>query len=114
MGIPEPQCLDAARLHKLFPLRVMFALVGKAMLATVQFHIQLRFFAKEIQIVTANGMLAAEFVTIESPTSQPGPNRFFRPCFIFAKLAGAFAVGHGVNLGNHGKPEKLVFSSPSS
>ena len=42
----------------------MFALVGKAMLAAVQFHIQFRLLAKEIEIVNADGMLAAEFVAL--------------------------------------------------
>jgi hypothetical protein len=40
----------------------MFASVGKTVLAAVQFHIQFRFLAKEIEIVNADGMLAAEFV----------------------------------------------------
>jgi len=64
-GIPKPQRLDAARLQKLFPRRVMFALVGETMLAAVQFHIQFRLLAKEIEIVNAERMLASEFVAGE-------------------------------------------------
>jgi hypothetical protein len=61
-------------------------------LAAVQLNIQFRIFAKEIQIVDADGMLAAKFVAGETPVAQPAPYEFFRPCFLFAKLAGAFDV----------------------
>jgi hypothetical protein len=40
MRIPKSQRFNAARLQKLFPLHVMFALVGKTVLAAVQFYIQ--------------------------------------------------------------------------
>ena len=36
----------------------MFPLIGKTMLAAVQFHIQLRLLVEEIEIVNADGMLA--------------------------------------------------------
>jgi len=36
----------------------MLALIRKTVLAAVQFHIQLRLLAKEIQIIFAEGMLA--------------------------------------------------------
>ena len=39
MRIPESQSLDAARLQKLFPLRVVFLLVGKTVLVAVKFNI---------------------------------------------------------------------------
>jgi len=108
MRIPEPQRLDTARLQKLFAFHVVFALVGETMLAAVQFNIQFRFFAKEIQIVAADGMLAAEFVAAETPVAQPAPDKFFRPRFILAKLAGAFDVGHDGNLGPADELGKLV------
>jgi len=58
MRIPEAQRFDATRLQKSFPLHVMLALIRKTVLAAVQFHIQLRLLAKEIQIIFAEGMLA--------------------------------------------------------
>ena len=107
MGIPKPQRLDVARLQKFFALQVMFPLVGKTVLTAVQFNIQLRLFAKEIEIVNAKRMLAAKFVAGETPVTQPTPNKFFRPRFLFAKLSGAFGVGHDGNLRNDGETEKL-------
>ena len=47
MRIPKPQRLDAARLQKLFPFQIVFPLVGKIMLAAVQFHIQFRLLQKK-------------------------------------------------------------------
>ena len=110
MRIPEPQRLDAARLQELFAFQIMFALVGKTVLAAVQFHIQLRLLAKEIQIVNAAGMLAAEFVATEPPVAQPAPHQFFRPGFILAKLAGAGDVGHDGNLDYDETTEKFVLT----
>src|ERR1700690_1826255 len=110
MRIPESQRLDAARLQKFFPFQVMFAPVGKTVLAAIQFHIQFRLLAKEIKMVYADRMLAAEFVAGETPVTQPAPDNFFRPCFFFAKLASAFDVGHNANLTNGGKSEKLVLT----
>jgi hypothetical protein len=60
-------------------------------------------------MVNADGMLAAEFVAGETPGAQPAPDKLFRPCFLFAKLAGAFDVSHDGNLGNGNQTEKLVF-----
>jgi hypothetical protein len=107
MRIPETQRLDAARLQKLFPPGVVLPLVWKTVLAAAQFHVQFRFLAKEIEIVIADGMLAAKFIAAEAAGAQPTPHEFFRPRFIFAKLAGAFDVGHETNLGNGGKAEKF-------
>ena len=87
--VPEPQRLDAERLQELFPLRIMLSLVGKTVLAAVQFHIQLRLFAKEIQIVNTARMLPAKFVAAEPPGAQPAPHQLFRPGFHLAKLPGA-------------------------
>jgi len=114
MGIPESQRLDAARLQKLFPLSVVFPLVGETVLTAVQFNIQFRLFTKEIQIINADGMLTAKFVAGETTVAQPEPDEFFRPRFFFAKLAGAFGVGHGVNLENGDAMEKFVLRPPST
>ncbi len=40
----------------------MFPLIGKTVLAAIQFNIQLRFLAKEIQIVITKRMLPPELV----------------------------------------------------
>ena len=85
MGIPEPQRPDAARLQKLFALNVVFPLVGKTVLAAVQLNIQFRLLTKEIQMVNADGMLAAKFVVAEATVTQPAPDEFFRPRFLFAQ-----------------------------
>jgi hypothetical protein len=114
MGIPESQRLDAMRLQKLFPLSVVFPLVGKTVLAAVQFNVQFRLLTKEIQMVNADGMLAAKFVAAEATVAQPAPDEFFRPRFLFAKLAGAFDVGHDVNLENGDAMEKFVLHPPST
>jgi len=110
MRIPESQRLDASRLQKFFPFQIMFALVGKTMLAAIEFHVQLRLLAKEIQIVNAQRMLAAELVAAEPPVTQPAPHQFFRPGFIFAKLAGADDVSHDGKLIKDGKTEKFVLT----
>ena len=85
MRIPEPQRLDAARLQKLFPLCVMFPLVEKSVLAAVQFHMQFRLLAEEIEIIIADGMLTTEFVAGESSVAQPTPHEFFRPRFFLRR-----------------------------
>jgi hypothetical protein len=110
MGIPKPQRLDAARLQELFPFRVVVPLAGKTMLAAVQFHIQFRLLAKEIQIIITEGMLAAEFVAAEPPVTQSAPQEFFRPGFILPKMPGAGDVGHVANLGKVGTVEKLLLT----
>jgi len=110
MRIPESQRLDAARLQKLFALLVMLALVGKTVLAAVQFNVQFRLLAKEIEKINAERMLAAEFVAAEPPVAQPAPHQFFGPCFLFAKLAGAGDFGHDWNLGNGDKMESLFLT----
>ena len=110
-GIPESQRLDATRLQKLFPLSVVFQLVGKTVLTAVQLNIQFRLLAKEIQMVNTDGMLAAKFITAETTVAQPAPDEFFRPRILFAKLAGAFDVGHDVNLENGDAMGKFVLTS---
>jgi hypothetical protein len=87
----------------------MILFIGKTVLAAVEFNGQFRFLAEEIEIVNINRMLAAEFVAGETSVAQPTPDKFFRPCFFFAKLPGAFDAGHDGNLGNDEKTEKLVF-----
>ncbi len=110
MRIPEPQRFDAARFQKLFPFLVVSPLVGKTVLASVQFNIQLRLFAKEIQIVITDRMLASELVMAETSVAQPAPHQFFRPGFFFAKLAGALDVGHDREGKRPGGKMKFVFS----
>lgn len=96
--IPEPQRLDPERLQILFSECIMLLLVGVTVLAAIQFKIQLRLFAKEIQIVDTAGMLAAKLVAAKPTGAQPTPQEFFPPRINFAKLLGAFRFGHGWNL----------------
>ena len=62
-------------------------------------------------MVNADGMLSAKFVTAKATGAQPAPDKFFRPRFLFAKLAAAFDVGHDINLENGAAMEKFVFTS---
>ena len=87
----------------------MLSLIGKTMLAAIQFDVQCRLLAKEIKVVDADGMLTAKLVAAETPSAQPAPHEFFRPRFIFAKLAGALDVGHDANLRYGDETKKLVF-----
>jgi hypothetical protein len=81
--IPEPQRLNAERLQELFPFQIMLSLVGKTVLAAVQFHIQFRRLAKEIEIINTDRMLPTKFVNGETPGTQPVPDKFLRPGFSF-------------------------------
>jgi hypothetical protein len=76
------------RLQKLSALRVAVPLVGKTVLAAVQLDIQPRFLAKEIKVVNAPRVLTAEFVTGETPSAQPAPDKFSRPSLFFCEAAG--------------------------
>jgi len=86
----------------------MLALVGKPVLAAVQFHMQLGLLTKEIQIIITQRMLPTKFTTTESPVAQPAPHELLPPSFILAKLARACEVGPERILGNGGMFEKLV------
>src|SRR5208283_71474 len=112
MGIPEPQRFDAARLQERRALRIMILAVREPMLSAVQFNVQRRFIAKEIQIIDANRMLASDFVTVEAAVAQPAPNKFFRPCFPFAELPCACDVGHGATIANGNQMGKIVLARP--
>ena len=72
----------------------MSALVGKTMLTAVEFDVQLRLLAKEIEKVFSNGMLPAKFVAAKAPVAQPAPHELFRPCLNLAQMTGAFSIGH--------------------
>jgi hypothetical protein len=87
----------------------MFSLVGKTMLAAVQFNVQFRLLAKEIKVVNAEWMLAAELVAAESSVTQAAPHDLFRPRFLFAKLASVFSVGLECEYGKCGAKMKFVF-----
>jgi hypothetical protein len=108
MRIPEPQRFNAARLQKRCALGIVIPRVRKAMLAAVQFNVQGRFLAEEIQIIDAHGVLTAEFVAAEAAVRQPAPDQLLRPSFLFAELTGAFNVGHEESLANGLEMGKLV------
>jgi len=111
LRIPKPQRLDAARLEKLFPFQIVFPLFGKTVLAAVQFDVQFRLLAKEIQIIVSQRMLATKLVCSEPPVTQPTPHQLFRPSFNLTKLAGALNIGHGANLRNGRTSEKFVLTT---
>ena len=89
----------------------MLPLVGKTVLAAVQFDIQFRLLTKEIKMVNSDWVLAAKFIAAEATIAQPAPDQFFRPSFILAKLAGSLDVGHGANLENGDAMGKFDFTS---
>ncbi len=68
----------------------MRLLAGMTVLAAIQFDGEVRFFTEKIEIVIANRMLAAKFITAETPVPQPAPQKFFGPGFLFPKLASTF------------------------
>jgi hypothetical protein len=55
------------------PFRVGLEFIWKTVLAGVQLGVQLRLLAKEIQIVIAEGRLASELVTAETPAKEDFP-----------------------------------------
>jgi hypothetical protein len=69
MRIPEPQSLDTSRLQKFSPFCIMILLVGKTVLAAVEFNCQFRLLAKEIKVVNTKRMLSAEFVASETTST---------------------------------------------
>ena len=93
--VPEPQHLDAKRSEELLPLRVMFPLFWKSVLASIQFNRQPRLFAEKIERVFADRMLSAEFVTAESSPAQPAPHELFCPGRLLPENASQVGVGHG-------------------
>ena len=96
------------RLQKFFARQIVLPLLGKTVMAAIQFNVQFRLLAKEIQIVITDGMFAAEFVIADPAVAQPAAQQLFRPGFNLAELAGALRVGHDGNLRNHTKAAKLV------
>src|SRR6266446_3812915 len=72
-GIPKAQFLDAARSQERFAFRIVTLLVRMTVTKSIQFDGQPCCLAKEIQVVNAFRMLAAEFVTAETPVTQPAP-----------------------------------------
>ena len=79
------------------------------MMTSIQFDVQFSRFAKEIQGITAEWMLAAEFVAIEFSAPQPAPHKFFGPCIVLAKCSGLLDC-HGVNLGKANETESQFFT----
>ena len=57
------------------------------MLTAVEFDVQLRFFAEEIQIIIAKRMLTTELVAAKPPITEPAPQALFSPGFSLTKPA---------------------------
>jgi len=86
----------------------MGLLMGKAMLAAVQFNRQFRLFAEKIERIVAQRMLSPEFIAAKTPIPQPAPHELFRPGFFFASLAGACGVGHE-QIVRYSSENKIIF-----
>ena len=84
MGIPESQRFDAIGLQKGLALGIVILPVRKTMLAAVQFNVQGRLLAKEIQIVNPDGMLAAELHISHAFGSQITPEDLLRGSLLAA------------------------------
>src|SRR5690242_5247845 len=76
---------------------------------TVQFDIQFRRLAKEIQNVITHRMLPAEFVSVKTPVTHPTPHEFFSPGFPFPKSPGTTDIGHARVVSLIKKEIKLEF-----
>ena len=55
-------------------------------------------FAKEIEIVNAFRMLAAEFVMAETAVAQPAPKEFFRPGFVLRRCRARWISAMSANV----------------
>jgi hypothetical protein len=95
LGVPEAARPNVPRLQVLVTRGVPLAVFRKTMLTAIQFQIVSRLCAKEIQPVSADLMLAPEFVGGEPPVPQDGPQFLFRPSGLFPQAA---AYGIGVHL----------------
>lgn len=91
--IPKTKLLNVLRGEELFPRFVMLHLFRHTMLKTVQLHRQTRQRAEEIQVVSSQRMLAAEFESGEPPGPQSPPQFLF-----FVRLLTAQAAGGGAGI----------------
>jgi hypothetical protein len=74
--VPEAKDPDAAFREKAVARRVLCALVGKSMAASIHFDRQLCGGAEEVEEVDAAGVLAAELELGEPPIPQQAPEAF--------------------------------------
>ena len=91
---PKTKLFDAERREIGGAFGIVRLLVGLPVLEPVELEGQPRRFAKEIENVGTDGMLAAEFVGAESAVPQPAPHQFFRPGGLLTEGTCALG-GHG-------------------
>ena len=95
--IPKPQYLDTLRCQEFRSRDIVLLPVRMAVAEAVQFDGETCFFAIEVEIVNAFGMLSAELITGEASITQPAPHELLSPGFLFTECASAFGVGHDEN-----------------
>jgi len=86
--IPKSQFLNILFFQKSATRRIELHLLRQAVLKTVQFHIQPRRRAIEIQNINSRWMLSAKFESGETVASQRAPQFLFVVGLVATKLAG--------------------------
>ena len=93
MRIPEPQRFDAARDEIFFPFEVMLSLVGKTVLAAIQFDYEPGFNTGEVGEISVDWDLPAELVATDLPIANHPPQPPFSVGLIAPKLTRAKGAG---------------------
>jgi hypothetical protein len=96
--IPEPECFNILLRQKSFTNFIMVNSLGQTVLKAVKFNGQLRIGAKEIQNMSANGVLPAKFETGELSSAQRAPEFFFVFGLMTAKLTGDLFEAHAARM----------------
>jgi hypothetical protein len=85
--IPEAQHLDSARFQPGVSFRIFRLLFRRAVLEPVQFDVQPRFQAEEVQYVRPERVLSPKLVAGETPVTKPSPEEFLSPGVLLAQHA---------------------------
>jgi len=107
--IPEPKRFYALLHQNFFPRFISLNSLRQTMLKAVEFDIELRLGAIEIQNVPAHCVLPAKFEAGELSSPQCPPKLFFLISLIAAQLAGDLFEAHA---GRMQVPEIISSSSP--
>ena len=89
LTVPKPQFLDSLSGQKLLPFQIVLHVFRQPVLKSVEFHREPGGGTIKIQVVSAAGMLAAEFESSETTGPQGRPQGFFLGCLVMAQAAGA-------------------------
>ena len=77
-----PEHLNTNANQKLLTLAITRELISKRVSRAVEFNRQSCLFAKEVDVVRSNRMLAPEFLTVKPSVAKPTPHQLFCPrCF---------------------------------